>query len=335
MHKLQSHLLKLRRKVYAEWNKVGSQCVQQICERIKGGYDKFFRREAKRPPTFKSWKKYQSVTFKQAGYTLNGNVLTINALKLKLKYHQSRPIDGKVQTLSVKRDSVGDYWIVVTIRKGENDFNRKPMTGKTAGFDFGLKHFLTQDDGTKIESPLMLSHNLNKLRMESRKLSKRVKGSKSRDKARISLARLHRAIFNQREDFQWKLANKLVSEYDAICLEALSMNAMKRIWGRKVSDLSFNSFVSKLSWLCVKYGKKLVRVNQWEATSKVCSCCGNRMKEMPLKVRSWTCPVCGEVHDRDINAAKNILRVGMSTLGIDDVRPATQAIIDDARITFL
>lgn len=335
LYKLQSHLLKLRKKNYTEWKKVGSQCVQQICERISNGYKNFFKKNAKHLPTFKSWRKYQSITFKQAGYTLNGNVVTINELKLRLKFHLSRPIDGKVQTLSVKRDAVGDYWIIVSVRKSEENNHFKFMTGKTAGFDFGLKHFLTQNNGNKIESPLVLFNNLELLRKESRKLPKKAKGSNSRRKARLSLARLHRNLTNQREDFQWKLAHRLMSEYDIICLETLNIKAMQMMWGRKIGDLAFSGFVNKLSWLCIKYGKKLIQINQWEATTKTCFGCGYRMKEMPLNIRRWTCPKCGEVHDRDVNAAKNILRVGMSTLGRDGIRPAMQAAVVDTRIPFL
>lgn len=335
MYRLQSHMLKLRKSVYRQWNIIGSQSVQQICERINNGYKSFFNRTAKHPPTFRSWRKYRSVTFKQAGYTLNGNVLTINALKLRLRFHLSRPVKGKVQTLSVKRDAVGDYWIIVAVRRNDETSESKSMTGKTAGFDFGMKHFLTQDNGVKIDSPLALFSHLDALRKGSRRMSRKEKGSNGRRKARLSLARLHRKISNIREDFQWKLANRIISDYDVICLETLDIKAMQKMWGRKINDLSFTSFVSKLSWLCAKYGKKFVQIDKWEASSKTCSSCGYRTEEMPLDIRKWTCPHCGTVHDRDVNAAKNILRVGTSTLGRDSISPAMQVAADDARIPFL
>lgn len=335
MYRLQSHMLKLRKSVYRQWNIIGSQSVQQICERINNGYKSFFNRTAKHPPTFRSWRKYRSVTFKQAGYTLNGNVLTINALKLRLRFHLSRPVKGKVQTLSVKRDAVGDYWIVMSVRRNNETSESKSMTGKTAGFDFGMKHFLTQDNGVKIDSPLALFSHLDALRKGSRRMSRKEKGSNGRRKARLSLARLHRKISNIREDFQWKLANRIISDYDVICLETLDIKAMQKMWGRKINDLSFTSFVSKLSWLCAKYGKKFVQIDKWEASSKTCSSCGYRTEEMPLDIRKWTCPHCGTVHDRDVNAAKNILRVGTSTLGRDSISPAMQAAVVDTRIPLL
>jgi putative transposase len=216
---------------------------------------------------------------------------------------------------------VGDWWLSFSIRKEENTKRVKPMTGKTAGFDFGLKHFLTGNDGQKIDSPQYLFHSINELRKKSRNLSKKVKGSNSRKKAKIELARFHRRISNLRSDFHWKLANQLVSEYDTICLETLNTKAMQQMWGRKISDLAFAEFVKTLSVECKKHNRKLVQINQWEATSKTCSHCGHKKKEMPLNIRKWTCPECGEVHYRDINAARNILRVGTSALGRGSVRP--------------
>lgn len=251
------------------------------------------------------------------------NVFTINKLKIRLKFHLSRPIEGKVQTACLSRDAAGDWWLSFTIRKEERETSKKPMTGKTAGFDFGLKHFFTGADGRRIESPLYLTHAVAQLRMKSRKLSRKVKGSRSRAKARLELARFHRHVSNLRKEFHWKLALQLVTDYDTICLETLNMRAMQRMWGRKVSDLGFSDFVNILSKQCTKYGKNLVQINQWDATSKTCSICGHHENEMPLNIRKWTCPVCGTHHDRDINAAQNILRVGTSTPGRGNRRPAS------------
>lgn len=321
--KLQSHIARMKKRCYHKWELVNSTAAQQITDRIYEGYQRFFDHNAKHPPTFKNWRKYKSVTFKSSGWTVNGNVLTINKLKLRLKFHLSRPIDGKIQTVCLKRDAVGDWWLSFSIRKESKPGQEKPMTGKTAGFDFGLKHFLTGNDGQKIESPQFLLHSLDEIRRRSRKLSKKQKGSNSRRKARIELARLHRRIAFLRSDFHWKLANHLVSEYDIICLETLNMKAMQQIWGRKISDLAFSEFVKVLSVISAKYGKTLVRISQWEATSKTCSHCGHKETEMPLNTRKWTCTECGTYHDRDVNAARNILRVGTSTLGRGSVRPTT------------
>lgn len=320
--KLQSHIAKMKKRCYKKWELVNSMAAQQITERIYDGYQRFFDKDSKHPPTFKSYWKYKSITYKTSGWTLNGNVLTIKKLKLRLKFHMSRPIDGKIQTVCVKRDAVGDWWLSFSIRKESKPKQEKPKTGKTAGFDFGLKHFLTGNDGQKIESPQFLFHSLDELRRRSRRFTKKKKGSNGKRKARIELARFYRRIRFLRSDFHWKLANRLVLEYDIICLETLDMNSMKQEWGRKVNDIAFYEFIKILAATCTKHGKTLVKVDQWEATSKICSRCGHKEKEMPLKIRKWICPECGILHDRDVNAAQNILRVGVSTLGRGGVRPA-------------
>ena len=118
--KLQSHIAKMKKRCYKLWEIVNSMAAQEITDRIYAGYNRFFAKDAKHPPTFKNWRKYKSMTFKSSGWTLNGNVLTINKLKLRLKFHLSRPIDGKIQTVCVKRDAVGDWWLSFCIRKEDN-----------------------------------------------------------------------------------------------------------------------------------------------------------------------------------------------------------------------
>lgn len=322
MYALQKHLTKLKKqKRYESWNTLSSQSIQQIAEKISEGYKRFFKHQAKRPPTFRSWRKYKSVTFKNTGWTLNGNVFTVNALKLRLKFHKSRELDGQVKTVTLKQDAVGDWWVCFSLeREGKTEV--KPKTGKSAGFDFGMKTFLTVSDGERISSPLALFHSLDQLRRDSRRLSKKQKGSRSRKKARLALARLHRRIEWQREEFQWKLASDLVNRYDLLCFEDLDIKAMQQSWGRKISDLSFASFLNRLEYLAGKHGKKVVKISRWEPSSKTCSRCGHKEEKMPLDRRRWACPECGVHHDRDINAAKNILKVGTSTLEGEVVRPA-------------
>ena len=307
---LKKHLTKLKRQEkYKEWNLLSSQSIQQIAEKISEGYKRFVKGHAKRPPTFRSWRKYRSVTFKNTGWALNGNVFTINALKLRIKFHKSRELEGQVKTVTLKEDAVGDWWVCFSLER-EGKAEVKPQTGKSAGFDFGMKTFLTVSDGERVHSPQVLFHSLDKLRKDSRRLSKKQKGSRSRKKARIALARLHRHIECQREDFQWKVANDLVSRYDLLCFEDLDMKAMQQSWGRKIGDLAFASFLNRVEYLACKYGKKVVKISRWEPSSKTCSCCGHKEKELPLDTRQWTCPQCGTAHDRDMNAARNILRVG-------------------------
>lgn len=319
---LKKHLTKLKkRKGYETWNVLSSQSIQQIAEKINEGYKRFFKRQAKRPPTFRSWRKYRSVTFKNTGWTLDGNVLTINALKLRIKFHKSRELEGRVKTVTLGRDAVGDWWVCFSLEV-EGKTGTRPMTGESAGFDFGLKTFLTTSDAEKVHSPLVLFHSLDKLRRDSRNLSRKQRGSRSRKGARLELARLHRRIENRREDFHWKVANDLVRRYDLLCFEDLDIKAMQMVWGRKIGDLAFASFLLKVEYLAEKHGKKVVKIGRWEPSSKTCFHCGHKEKEMPLDIRRWTCPECRTVHDRDVNAARNILKVGTSTLEGGVVNPA-------------
>lgn len=319
---LKKHLTKLKRqKRYENWSILSSQSIQQIAEKISDGYKRFFKRQAKRPPTFRSWRKYKSVTLKNTGWALDGNLFTINALKLRLKFHKSRELEGQLKTVTLKQDAIGDWWVCFSLER-ENTIKVKPKTGRSAGFDFGMKIFLTGSDGERIASPLVLFHSLKQVRRDSRCLSKKQKGSRSRMKARVALARLYRRIECQREDFQWKVANDLVSRYDLLCFEDLNIKGMQRIWGRKIGDLAFSSFLNRVEYLAGKHGKKVVKISRWEPSSKTCSCCGHREKELSLDTRQWTCPECGAYHDRDVNAAKNILRVGTSTLEGGAANPA-------------
>lgn len=319
--RLQTHIAKMKNRCYTKWKLVNAQSAQQIVERIYLGFDKFFKKENKRPPTYKKWQKYRSITFKQSGYALHGNILSINSIKLKLKFHLSRPIDGKIQTVSVKKDSSGDWWVLFVIKKEINLKNQKPKTGLSAGLDFGLRNFLTSSDGSVIHFPCFYTDALKLIRKQTKLLHRKQKSSKGYEKEKHKLSLLYRRIRNLRSDFQWKIAHKIISKYDIICIESLNLKGMIKIWGRKVNDLSFFNFTQILSTLCIKYNKTLIKINRWTPTTSTCFTCGYKAENMSLKTRTWICPNCKTIHDRDVNAAKNILRVGMSTLRGGTVRP--------------
>ena len=331
---LQKHITKLKKiSRYNYWNELGSQAVQEITERIDNGYKKFFRRENKRPPTFRKKSKYKSFALKGlVGYKINGNILTIN--KKHFKLWLSRKIDGDIKTLTVKRDALGDFYILITL---DDYFNPiRAASGKSVGMDFGLKTFLTMYDGSvmnKKESPLYFLQSLTMLRLLNKQLSKKKKGSNNRKQAKRGLARLHRKIANQRLDFFFKLAANL-SGFDNIFIEDLNLKAMQRLWGRKVSDVAYNDFINILT-----YKANVVKIDRFYPSSKTCSKCGHIKDDMNLSNRLWTCPVCGTVHDRDENAAKNIyaegLRVGTSTLGVGSIRRTLSAAAVDTGIPCL
>jgi putative transposase len=202
----------------------------------------------------------------------------------------------------------------------------KLKTGKTAGFDFGLKTFLTCSDGTKIESPLFFKQSLNAIRNASRRLSSKKKGSANRERARLHLARKLEDVANRRSDWFWKLAHELTDTFDVLYFETLNLKGMQRLWGRKVGDLGFREFLSILEWVARKKGKQVGYIDPWFPSSKTCSHCGHVLESLELSTREWRCPSCNSVNDRDENAAVNIQRVGATTLELGDVRQSQPAI---------
>ncbi|MDJ1182790.1 RNA-guided endonuclease InsQ/TnpB family protein [Roseofilum casamattae] len=321
---LQKHIAR-RRKRNPFWQLVGSQAVQDICQRIDKAYQLFFKHHGKglRPPSFKKVKKYKSFTLKQAGYKfLGGNKIKIGARVYK--FCQSREIEGKIKTLTVKRTPLGELFIAVVVDGSEKTI--APESGKTAGFDFGLKDFLTCSEGFKIKSPLFLKQSIKEVREASKALSSKRKGSKNWNKARLNLARKHEAIANRRRDWHWKLAHELTNRFDVLYFETLNLKGMQQLWGRKIGDLALAEFLSILECVAAKKSKRVIYIDRWFPSSKTCSKCGHVLKELKLKDRQWSCPSCSTEHDRDLNAARNIKSVGASTDSLGDVRQSQTAI---------
>jgi putative transposase len=323
--KLQSHIAKLRKRKEF-WQSVGSQAVQDICQRIEKAYQLFFKHNKKgvRPPGFKKVKKYKSFTLKQAGYKfLGGNKVKIG--NRVYQFWKSREIEGTVKTLTIKRTPLGELFIVVVVDDAVNSED-KFTTDRIAGFDFGLKTFLTCSDGSKIESPQFFKQSLNAIKKASKHHSKKLKGSSNRERARKNLVRKYEDISNRRRDWFWKLAHKLTDRFDVLCFETLNLKGMQRLWGRKISDLAFGEFLQILEWVAKKKNKLVVFIDQWYPSSKTCSHCGHVLESLDLSVREWRCPSCQSVNSRDDNASKVIEMVGASTIGLGDVSRATPAI---------
>jgi len=304
---LKKHLTKLKRTIrFAHWRPLPSQALQDVVFRIDFGYHKFFQRKNKRPPQFRSKLKYKSYTLLQAGYKfLEGNKVCIG--KRVFRYHKSRCFDtNSIKTVTVKRDRVGDLWLCV-VAKAEGIKQSIAKTGKTAGFDFGLKTYLTASDTTRTQSPLFFSRNIRKIKKANRNLSRKQKGSNNRQSARQNLARVHRRVANQRREYHWQLAHHLCKQYDLMCFETLNIKAIQKLWGRKINDLGFSDFLTTLKYVAQKTGKTVRQLDQWLPTSKTCSACGTVKDNLPLRERTFRCG-CGLVIDRDLNAAINIHR---------------------------
>ena len=323
--KLEKHIAKLRNK-NEFWKLAGSQAVQDICQRIDEAYKLFFKHHSKgvRPPSFKKIKKYKSFTLKQARYKfLGGNRIRIG--KRVYQFWKSQEITGTVKTVTVKRTPLGELFLAVVV-DGNDEPLIKTKSGKMAGFDFGLKTFLTVSDGTKIESPEFFKASLKAVQNASRELSRKVKGSKATERSRNNLCRRYEDISNRRTDWFWKLAHELTDRYDVLIFEDLNLKAMQRLWGRKVNDLAFGEFLQILQWVAKKKNKIVHFIDRFYPSSKTCSNCQHVLESLDLSVRSWRCPNCSKLNDRDQNASENILSVGASTLGLGDVSRALPAI---------
>lgn len=293
-------------------NLLHSQTTQEILERLDTAYLRFFKKIAKRPPKFRRAKDFTSFVFKQGGFVLNGNVVTVNRIKKRFKFSYSRPYEGKVNRVVFKRSPLGEYYLIIVTDAISKSY-RKTRNGASVGIDFGLKTYMTMSDGTKVENPQYLKSDLDKVRRKSRSLSKTKKGSNNCERRRKDICREYERVTNRRNDFQWKLAHDLCRRYDHIFLEDLSLTGMTRMWGRKMSDLAHAEFVKKMEHVASKYGVTVHKIDRFYPSSKTCRC-GHVNNALSLKNREWVCPECGKVNDRDLNAAENILRKGISEL---------------------
>lgn len=235
----------------------------------------------------------------QAGYKFLGG----NRIKIRNRVYQywnSREIEGVVKTVTIKRTPLGELFMVVVVDSSKSVIKVEPS--RIAGFDFGLKTFLTVSDGTQIESPQFFKQSLNEIKKASRQHFKKVKGSINRERARKNLVRRHEDVVNRRSDWFWKRASDLTDRFDVLCFETLNLKGMQRLWGRKISDLAFGGFLQILEWVVKKKDKQIVFIDQWYPSSKTCSNCGHVLKELDLSIREWRCPSCQSVNGRDHNA---------------------------------
>ena len=322
-YNLTKHLTKLKKLAkYKHWKQLPSQALQDLIFRIDGGYQQFFDYVEKKkkgiqglqksgPPKYKKKHKYWSLTFTQYGYKIEDNRIYIGSLKKWFTFWKSRPYNGDIKTVTIKRDKVGDYYLFIVTDKGP-DTESLAMTDRSVGLDFGIKTFLTTSDGYEIESPQFFNQGEKEIRKANKSLSKKQKKTKNKSasnnyyRALRHLQRVHKKIASKREDWFWKLAKRLVTRYDIIGIEDLNIEGMKKLWGKKISDLAFSTFATILEWMCNKYGKKLIKIGRWTPTSKPCHSCGYLNKDLKLSDRFWTCPECNLIHNRDLNASINI-----------------------------
>ena len=310
-NRLKMLLPKLKRTRRFLWLKtMPSQALQDVVERIDRAYKRFFeeRKKGKRcgKPHFKQPENYKSFTLKQAGWELVGE----HALRIGdfvFKFYKSREIPAeKVKTVTVKRDRLGDIYVFFVVKSTEF-IPKRCATGQSVGIDFGFDQFLTLSDGTAVDAPMFFKQDLCHIKRLSRSMARKVHDSNSWNSARLDRNRAYRTIQNKRDDWHWRLAHELCQKYDLICFETLNFKFFQRKHGKKIQDFGFVNFVKKLKYLAKRYGTQIVFVDRFFPSSQLCNACGYQNPELKdLKIREWVCPVCGEFHERDFNAAKNI-----------------------------
>ena len=296
---------------YIWLKEINSQSLQSSLRNLDSSYMRFFRKQSKFP-RFKS--KYDRQSFKiPQSVLVEKNQLLIPKFKDGIKINLHREIEGKIQFATISKSTTGKYYVSLTC---EVQYQPYEKTNSKVGIDTGIKELAILSDGTTYENIKTLKNNLKKLKFEQRQLSKKVKGSSMRDKQRKKLAILHEKITNVRKDYLHKVSTEIVKNHDIISVEDLAVkNIMKNHkLAQAMSDVSLGTFYSMLEYKCGWNDKQFVKIDRFFPSSKTCSKCGWINQDLTLNIREWECFSCGEKHDRDFNASKNILKQGLKIL---------------------
>lgn len=302
----------------AEWlHECPSQTLQMSLRNLDNAYTQFFKGGGF--PKFKSKHHRQSIQFPQ-GVKTDFDNSTIFLPKLKnvncIFHHHFK---GEIKTVTLSKISTGKYFVSILVENQKQLPKKKPVREKTAvGVDMGVKVFATLSDGTTFDNPKHLRNNLRRLRVEQRKLSRRFKRgakeqSKSYQKQKLVVAKLHEHIKNQREDYLHKASTQIIRSFDTVCLEDLNIKGMMQNekLALAIGEVGWHKFKTMLEYKAEWYGKNILYIGRFAPSSKLCNHCGNIFKELSLKDRYWTCQSCGTHHERDENAAKNIKSLGL------------------------
>jgi putative transposase len=295
--------------------KVSSVPLQQTLRHQHQAFTAFFAKRA-RYPRFKSRHARQSAHYTRSAFTLRGGVLRLAKTGGPLRFVWSWPevdvTDLDPTMVVVSREPDGRWYVSFAIDTELPE--PRPATGRAVGVDLSISDFAVTSDGEKIANPRHLERKAKNLARYQRRLARCQKGSANRAKAKAKVARAHRKVRNARSDFLHRASTRLIRDNDVVAIEDLAVKNMvrNRHLARVIADCGWGEFRRQLDYKCQRHGRQLVVIDRWYPSSKTCSACGHLLAELSLSTRMWQCPSCGARHDRDINAAKNILAAGQA-----------------------
>ena len=322
-HQLAVMLTDLKKQEESAWlSEVSSVPLQQALRHLESAFRNFLESRAEYP-TFKKKHGVQSATYASNAFTWDGANLTLAKMETPLDIHWSRPLSKgcKPTTITISKDCAHRYFVSLLL---EEDIKHLPVINKQIGLDLGLKSMVITSDGHTYDNPQFFTKDEKKLAKAQRRHAKKKKGSKNRRKAQLQVARLHARIADRRRDYQHKLSTKIIRENQVVCVESLSVKNMvqNHTLAKAISDVGWSEFVRQLEYKAQWYGRTLVKIDKFYPSSKRCCACGHIFESLTLDIRFWTCAECGAVHDRDINAAKNVLAAGLAVSASGEmVRP--------------
>ena len=303
-------LTELKKNEEHAWlNEINSQTLQHALRHLETAYVNFFRGNAKFP-NFKSKKSKNSFSVPQYVVVKDGKIF-FPKFNGGIKFKQHREIIGTIKSATVSLTPTGKYFVSILTEQTYEPYGK---TNKSVGIDLGIKDFVITSDGRKYKNNRYTKKYQRKLKQAQQHLSRKQKGSRQYEKQRLKVARIHEKIANYRMDNLHKVSTELVKQYDIICVEDLNIKGMikNHRLAKHIADVSWGTFIQFLSYKCDLNDKTLVKIGRYYPSSQSCNECGYVNKTVKdLIVREWTCPHCGCIHDRDVNAAKNILKEGL------------------------
>ena len=305
-------------------NEVSSVCLQQTLRNLDTAFRNFFAGRAQYP-TFKKAKSHQSARYANNAFKFVDGKITLARQTAPLEISWSRPLpeDAKINSITISRDTMDRYFISIHFA---TDWKPLEDIETSVGIDVGIKTLAVLSNGEKLENPKFLQVAEKRIKHLQRRLSRKVKGSNNRRKAKVKLAQAHAKVADKRKDYIHKFTTKTIRENQTIIVEGLAVTNMLKnhCLAKAIANASWGEMFRQLEYKAEWNGRKYVELDRFFPSSKLCSCCGHLLVKLPLSVREWSCPNCETLHDRDFNAAQNIKLAGNFLLANEsDARKVT------------